>query len=1821
MNYRKSKPITFNKGIVTDVTEQLQPVGSYRDADNIRITSLDGKHFSVQNINGTSVKVSLNAVAAKDKFVFRPKTDFVTGENYQTSTHTGSSHILVHIGVPGGNAVVVKTTDIQLSFTMFSLSDLYTALADALNAINGMGTFATFSSSEDGLSYQMSPNADTQGYTVQKIQIGSLGTSADADVLGDITDTDSYNAGEWLEKAIVYPGTSQLIVVGHYSFINELYLYTKNETPGQGDYGHIHKLVFGNDGELDSQQVIYGEELKFKTSNKLIVRGIIENNCVQRLVWTDNINPLRTINVLNDNLQALSVEALSATPQYQLSHPIVQEVTAGSLPTGMYEYGYKLLSEGGADTSVSTLSNIVPIGLGDFSSNSFDMVGDIAIGEDNSGKGLQIEINGLDENFDRIKIYVIYYANNLAGAGQLFEVTEEAFSGTTFSYVHSNLDLSSPLILEEFTVQNNTWRFCKAIEVKDNILFAANLRSLPESFTFDAKIKRYIGISGATSNDPKLQLITERTDSLETTDGELTNSTNYEEDVHRYWALPIKDSKQNAKFRRILGGHTDNFDNVDSGIRLSFHLEDRIAEHSHGDDVISVNTESNEEAITGQTPSSIGNSYPISNDAPQGHSNPLYTSVFRGYQRGETYRFGIVFYDRMGNPGFAKYIGDIKMPNHEDDYWRFDRSNEKTAGSTGSLSCYMEADCPDYRLSYVEGFWGPAQVDKVFNTLYTDNTDPVDSGYLPKGFLGGSAGVPDYKHRLTDLYLRFEVKLSNSVKESISGFKIVRAERTEGERTVVSQGMINPMGIAGGDSNLEDQYNYTLNTSFSNQYQLNGGGSWADDFNQFTPAGLTNHSYPLTYAFKLFPINFGSLKNKYNDGESASNSSTDYPTGKRIAGFANSNPDPIFGFVPNNISSANQVSNHKEYISFNFINASNALSFGWPAASKAVHPKMFTFDSLDLMGGVTKYQRKAGDKLKVVSVLSQYSQLRRFKKLSWEIPSADYFSYYNYFDPQVGPGELPYQPPGSAYKQQFISTITHHSQTSDILVFAAFPNDAFFQSKKEIWSDPDFPSQHKHVEWYVEDTGLYNKRSYRNQRQVHVNDEAGNQLDNSFDIKAAEKLNFGEVKPSFLGFEGNGVTNRGGHDMALTHWGVESYVHTFANAGAYNSPHNYNSGTIDNENGYYKHWTPFNFSQVGNIGSTEGGIPVKKSYVTTFDVCNPTLGIEIDTPLLGINLLPEFYFSSTQLYNLVTIGGKNVLDYRDIKGGGVSEFRHESRQLMFYPHRYLCNITRVLTNQYGGKTDGALASTRYISTGHFTPVFQNANKYAVTVSGGDTHVNIFAYNKFKGVGIDTDTGLNGTERSSGSVSIPIESKINFDYTHHKHFKRGDYLAIGQGSPSLSKDYENIDFVEYYDVYSQESTTIGFLSDNEAFDCVITNFPNQIAYSNTKLSGDVYNAWDTFPPANFHDVDGNLGEINSLFLLRDSLFFIQERGIGNLAVNPRTVITDSSGGQIFTGTGDTVQDHSYLSTEFGTIHQHSVCVSDSNAYWADAIHDELFSFDGRSITSIGDITANRKLLRDIIGGWTYINANGIQINGYDYLNILKDNDAPIDGKGIHSVYDHKNNEAIFTFFDEYKSKPNQLANTKRNFVSNTLAYNEQLKLITSKYEYHPNYWISHDNRIFSLSNETTNKAYNTSSKTLNLWDDELATLCTFEGLSKKFSLKMVFNENPTVAKIFDNLDIIYEAGNQQLSTAGNPNPYKFTNIIFTSPETDNTQTVNYTNGDIESYRDGILKLPIRSKSASNRIRGTYITTEIVENVNMTKKYNIFALGYKYRQSNR
>jgi len=100
-----------------------------------------------------------------------------------------------------------------------------------------------------------------------------------------------------------------------------------------------------------------------------------------------------------------------------------------------------------------------------------------------------------------------------------------------------------------------------------------------------------------------------------------------------------------------------------------------------------------------------------------------------GYQRDEIYRFGIVFFDKKGRQSFVKWIGDIRFPSNRD-----------------------SDDNGDYGYVYYD----------------SDNNRTIAR------ILG----------------IKFNVNIPSSIEEKISGYQIVRAERTNSDKTIYSQGLV-----------------------------------------------------------------------------------------------------------------------------------------------------------------------------------------------------------------------------------------------------------------------------------------------------------------------------------------------------------------------------------------------------------------------------------------------------------------------------------------------------------------------------------------------------------------------------------------------------------------------------------------------------------------------------------------------------------------------------------------------------------------------------------------------------------------------------------------------------------------------------------------------------------------------------------------------------------------------------------------------------------------------------------------------------------------------
>ncbi len=129
-------------------------------------------------------------------------------------------------------------------------------------------------------------------------------------------------------------------------------------------------------------------------------------------------------------------------------------------------------------------------------------------------------------------------------------------------------------------------------------------------------------------------------------------------------------------------------------------------------------------------------------DDYNGYANPETVYSFTGYQRDEIYRFGIVFYDLKGRPSYAKWICDIRMPDMGEDICgigsnAFDLTVTDSSDPDGIFKC------------------------KALGIKFTLNLDKINTDY---------PGLLNY----------------------ISGYQIVRCERTPENCTIKASGVIQP---------------------------------------------------------------------------------------------------------------------------------------------------------------------------------------------------------------------------------------------------------------------------------------------------------------------------------------------------------------------------------------------------------------------------------------------------------------------------------------------------------------------------------------------------------------------------------------------------------------------------------------------------------------------------------------------------------------------------------------------------------------------------------------------------------------------------------------------------------------------------------------------------------------------------------------------------------------------------------------------------------------------------------------------------------------------
>lgn len=431
-----------------------------------------------------------------------------------------------------------------------------------------------------------------------------------------------------------------------------------------------------------------------------------------------------------------------------LDQPVVQKLDSdGSLNSGRYQFTYQLYSKYGRESNWAPLTGILNMNTGTQGGNAGTATVPVS-----TNRSVTLGFNWVSSDaYDRIRIVSVYYPSHYSvpTVGIVYQGTIST-SVNSLTYKISTSTLISTITLDEFNSIYNLRFKAATIAVKDNYMFAGNIKedaSTFDSFDYDATTYRFnIGglcllsdsanqtITGATVVDGYSQFaassllngsitIPQKHDRLCAINEHYYDGTAY--DVY------CRDSNGN------IGGTGLN-------VNYRFITAPYVADVAQGDNfsytISGVNKSQVDISYLGQSGiiDSIDTSSSADDDATTyDYGNPLFANKLTGYSRDEIYRFGIVFYDKYGRVSPVKWVGDIRFPNDSQ---------------------------------------APIASNDVADTLWPGDT------HLTMNILG----------------IQFTVKVPDN--ENVVGFEIVRAKRTNSDKRVLGAFVISNT-IWGVDTN------------------------------------------------------------------------------------------------------------------------------------------------------------------------------------------------------------------------------------------------------------------------------------------------------------------------------------------------------------------------------------------------------------------------------------------------------------------------------------------------------------------------------------------------------------------------------------------------------------------------------------------------------------------------------------------------------------------------------------------------------------------------------------------------------------------------------------------------------------------------------------------------------------------------------------------------------------------------------------------------------------------------------------------------------------
>ena len=379
-------------------------------------------------------------------------------------------------------------------------------------------------------------------------------------------------------------------------------------------------------------------------------------------------------------------------------------------------------------------------------------------------------------------------------------------------------------------------------------------------------------------------------------------------------------------------------------------------------------------------------------------------------------------------------------------------------------------------------------------------------------------------------------------------------------------------------------------------------------------------------------------------------------------------------------------------------------------------------------------------------------------------------------------------------------------------------------------------------------------------------------------------------------------------------------------------------------------------------------------------------------------------------------------------------------------------------NPFGGNSTDAIKSNLWIPSGTAVPLYQENQDGGSQVNTNVDYLHGDCYYQRYDC-LKTYPFTNEDENSIVEIgSFMVETRVNID---------GRYDRNRGLISNLNMSPQNFNLIN--NIYTQKDNFFNYrILDSDQYK--LNNFPNTITWSKEKTLAEDVDTWANITMTNTFDMDGNLGQIQSIENYNNELYCFQDKGISRILFNNRVQIPTGDNVPIEISNGYKVQGKVYLSNTVGCQNQKAIKVTPNGIYFSDLYNSGIYLLNQQGMQ---DISTPR--------GFT----NWVKECQPDRLH-----------------YD-ANNGDLYLMGNGYSN----------NFYKNCLCFSEKINEFTSFMDYYSNkYMFNIQNNFYAIKDYDV--YHNSGTHFMQMFSGDYM---------KDYHITYIANQNPTNDKIFNTLE--------------------------------------------------------------------------------------------------